>query len=195
MKQFRILLLALCAMFITTFAVAQGGPVGEGEIPEATVPVEQAPLPREQAPEPPPVQQPFPAPISGDSPTMEPEVLAQSGTRTTVRYRTVNNRTIVRQVDSGQLKKLQNDFAAYQREVDRRFQLTKEFATAKADKAYVMAVGTANRYTDRKVDALEKKLEPRLAAVEEQGNGLALVIGVLGILGLAGLFMALLARR
>ncbi len=201
------ILVALCAMFITSaLAFAedpQGQVVGSGEMPEATAPLVQTPTtePHKQEPvqeDATPVQETLSAPASGDSPKTEPEVLGQSGTMTIVRYRTVNNRTVVRQVDNRELKKLQSDFAAYQRQIDKRFALTKAYADAKADKARA----DANRYTDQKageankrVDALDKKLEPRLAAVEEQGNGLALILGVLGILGIAGLFMAVLARR
>lgn len=200
-----ILILALCATFVTS-AFAQ---VGEGEIPpdmptasapvqqpqqappETEAPKQEEPTPQEDCP-PVQVQTPVTAP---DCPKEQPQVVHRTSTRTIVRYRTVNNRTIVREVDNRELEKLQDDFAAYKREINERFQLTKRYADAKADQAYEKAVGTSNRYTDQKVQELERKLEPRLVAVEEQGNSLALILGVLGILGLAGLFMLLIGRR
>lgn len=194
-----ILILALCATFVTS-TLAQ---VGEGEIPEATAPaVQQQAPPETEAPKqepvkqedcPPAVQTPMTPPLD-DCPKEEPRIVHQSKNRTIVRYKTVNNRTVVREVDNRQLDKLRCDFAAYKREIDARFQMAKRYTDDKADQTYVKAVGTANRYTDRKVLELEKKLEPRLAAVEEQGNSLALILGVLGLLAVLGVVLRGLLR-
>lgn len=203
-----ILVLALCATFITSaFAdeTQQGQVVGSGEIPEATAPAQQSQqaLPEKEAPKqepvkqedcPPAVQAPVTPPLD-DCPKEEPRIVHQSKNRTIVRYMTVTNRTVVREVDNRQLDKLRCDFAAYKREIDARFQMAKSYTDDKADQAYVKSVGTSNRYTDAKVEGLRKELAPRLDAVEEQSNALALVALVLGIIALVGLILWGVTRR
>lgn len=199
-----ILVLALCATFVTSaFAdETQGQVVGSGEIPEATAQAQQASPPQTPAEEPkqetvkedcPPVQVQAPVtPPADDCPKEEPRIVHQTSTRTIIRYKTVNNRTIVREVDNRELKKVMCELNA---RLDARFQMTKRYTDAKADQAYVGSVGTASRYTDAKVDGLRKELAPRLDAVEEQSNALALVALVLGIIALVGLIMWGITRR